>query len=122
VSVNSGNILDLTGFRSARQLNSRVFRDRCRYSCRTDRRSCSLIPAIVGFFLLALTILLLRRIFERKRPNSLPLQCKLWEVDLLADWYAPVLFRRRTSARKRSPYYRSCPHMASALNLQRTMT
>jgi len=36
VSVNSGNILDLTGFRSVRQSNSRVFRGRCRCSCRTE--------------------------------------------------------------------------------------
>jgi hypothetical protein len=89
VSVNSGNILDLTAFRSVRQSNSRVFRGSCRCSCRTDRRSCSLIPPIVGFFSLALTVLLLRRIFEPKRPNNVPLHCELWEVDLLADWDAP---------------------------------
>ena len=54
MSIDAGNIGDLAGFRSVRQSNSRVFQGRWLFVL--NRRSCSLIPAIVGFFSLALTL------------------------------------------------------------------
>lgn len=97
MSVNSG-ILDLD--RVSQRPPVKLPRVSGRYQCsrRTDRWSCSLIPAIAAFFSLALTVLLLRRIFGRKRPNNLPLHCELWEV---ACW--PIGIPRRPQAEDFGP-------------------